>query len=58
MSNPINMISEWFEGLLLGWGLSETLVTLIMYAIGAVVICMVAMGVVIVLIWVERKIRP
>ena len=56
MSNPINLISEWFKGLLLGWGLSETFVTIIMYAIGAVVICMVAMGVVILLIWVERKI--
>jgi len=56
MSNPINLISEWFKGLLLGWGLSGTFVTIIMYAIGAVVICMVAMGVVILLIWVERKI--
>jgi len=56
MSNPINLISEWFKGLLLGWGLSETFVTIIMYVIGAVVICMVAMGVVILLIWVERKI--
>ncbi len=56
MSNPINLISEWFKSLLLGWGLSETFVTIISYAIGAVVVCMVAMGVVILLIWVERKI--
>jgi len=56
MSNPINQISEWFRGLLLGWGLTETIVTIVMNAIGAVVICMVAMGIVIFLIWVERKI--
>lgn len=56
MSNPVNLISEWFKQLLMGWGLSEILTSIIMYAIGAVVICMVAMGVVIVLIWVERKI--
>ncbi|MFC1997250.1 NADH-quinone oxidoreductase subunit NuoH [Chloroflexota bacterium] len=56
MSNPINLISDWFRGLLLGWGLPETFTSIIMYAIGAVVICMAAMGVVIFLIWVERKI--
>jgi len=56
MSNPINLISEWFRGLLLGWGLSENLVNLISFAIGAVIVCLVAMGVVVLLIWVERKI--
>jgi NADH-quinone oxidoreductase subunit H len=56
MSNPVNLISEWFKGLLLGWGLPESIVTIFMYAIGAVIISLVAMGVVILLIWVERKI--
>ena len=56
MSNPINLISEWFKALLLGWGLPETIVSIIMYAIGAMIISMAAMGVVILLIWVERKI--
>ncbi|HBX70890.1 MAG TPA: NADH-quinone oxidoreductase subunit NuoH [Chloroflexi bacterium] len=56
MSDPVNLISEWFRELLLGWGLSSTLVQLISFAIGAVVVCLVAMTVVILLIWVERKI--
>ena len=56
MSDPINLISEWFRELLLGWGLAPNLVQILMYFIGAAVISMVAMGVVIVLIWVERKI--
>ena len=56
MSDPINLISEWFRELLLGWGLAPNLVQILMYFIGAVVISMVAMGVVILLIWVERKI--
>jgi NADH-quinone oxidoreductase subunit H len=56
MSNPINLISEWFKGLLLGWGLPENFVTLLMYFIGAVVVSLAAMGIVVLLIWVERKI--
>ena len=56
MSDPINLISTWFRELLLGWGLAPLLVQIIMYFIGAVVISLVAMGVVVILIWVERKI--
>ncbi len=56
MSDPINLISEWFRELLLGWGLTPNLVQIINYFIGAVIISMVAMGVVVVLIWVERKV--
>lgn len=56
MRDPINLISDWFQELLLGWGLAPNLVQLLMYFIGAVVVSMVAMGVVILLIWVERKI--
>jgi len=56
MSDPINLISEWFRELLLGWGLAPGLVQLISYAIGAVVVCIVAMTIVVLLIWVERKI--
>jgi NADH-quinone oxidoreductase subunit H len=56
MSDPINLISEWFRELLLGWGLAPALVQLISFTIGAVVVSLVAMTVVILLIWVERKI--
>ncbi|MFN2128496.1 MAG: complex I subunit 1/NuoH family protein, partial [Anaerolineales bacterium] len=56
MSDPIHLISTWFRELLLGWGLAPLLVQIIMYFIGAIVISLVAMGVVVILIWVERKI--
>jgi len=56
MSDPISLISTWFHNLLLGWGLPEGLVNFIGDFIGAGVVATVAMLVVIVLIWVERKV--
>jgi len=55
MSNPIIQISQWFEGLLLGWGLADSLVLVLMQAIGAFVVIMVGFTTVIALIWFERK---
>ncbi|MEN8173598.1 MAG: NADH-quinone oxidoreductase subunit NuoH [Chloroflexota bacterium] len=55
MSNPILQISQWFEGLLLGWGLAEGFVLVLMQAIGAFVVIMVGFTTVIALIWFERK---
>lgn len=55
MSNPILQISQWFEGLLLGWGLTASLVLVLMKAIGAFVVVMVGFTTVIALIWFERK---
>jgi NADH-quinone oxidoreductase subunit H len=56
MGDPINLISTWFQNLLLSWGFSDGLVTLISQLIGAVIIAIVSLVTVIVLIWVERKI--
>ncbi len=44
MSDPINLISEWFRDLLLGWGLAPNLVQIFMYFIGAVVISWLPWG--------------
>ncbi len=55
MGDPINAISQWFQALLLGWGLADWLVTGISMLIGAAVIAIVSLTTVIVLIWVERK---
>lgn len=55
MSDPINLIADWLRTLLSGWGLSDILVGIIMYALGAIVVVTVAMLIVIFLIWVERK---
>ena len=55
MGDPINLISQWFQGLLLGWGLGQSLVSFISLLIGAGVVAIVSLTTVIVLIWVERK---
>jgi NADH-quinone oxidoreductase subunit H len=56
MGDPINLISTWFQNLLLSWGFSDSLVTLISQLIGVVIVAIVSLTTVIVLIWVERKI--
>ncbi len=56
MSDPINLISTWFQNLLLSLGLHQNLVTLVSYLIGAVILAILSLTTVIVLIWVERKI--
>ncbi|MBL7161944.1 MAG: NADH-quinone oxidoreductase subunit NuoH [Anaerolineales bacterium] len=56
MGDPINLISQWFTNLLLGWGLAENLVIVISLAIGAAIVATLGMITVIALIWVERKI--
>ena len=55
MGDPINFISQWFQNLLLGWGWSQGLVTVITLLIGAAAVAIVSLTSVIVLIWVERK---
>jgi NADH-quinone oxidoreductase subunit H len=55
MGDPINAISQWFHGLLLGWGWADWLVTSISLLIGAAVVAIVSLTTVIILIWVERK---
>jgi NADH-quinone oxidoreductase subunit H len=56
MVDPINLISRWFQGLLLGWGLQQSLVNLISQLIGVVIVAIVSLTTVILLIWIERKI--
>jgi len=56
MSDPINLISDWFQNLLISWGLAENLVNFISLLIGAAVVAIVGLTTVILLIWVERKI--
>jgi NADH-quinone oxidoreductase subunit H len=46
----------WLEGLLLSWGLPVGLVSVILAAIGVVVLCVFVLIIDIVLVWVERKV--
>ena len=55
MSDPINFIESWIEGLLLAWGLTDGLVTVILHVISVSVIATLCMGTVTILIWYERK---
>ena len=56
MTDPITFISNWLRGLLLGWGLSQTLVTILLIILGVVVIATFVLVVDILLVWVERKV--
>ncbi len=56
MGDPISLISQWFQNLLLGWGLAENLVLIISKLIGATIVALLGLTTVIALIWVERKI--
>ncbi len=54
-SDPVNSIILWLRNLLIGWGLSTGGVTLIMKALGVMVLSTLALLLVIFLIWLERK---
>jgi NADH-quinone oxidoreductase subunit H len=55
MTDLINLIENWIKNLLLGWGASESLTGFVLQALGSVLVVMVCFAIVIVLIWVERK---
>lgn len=55
MSDPINFIADWLRNLLVGLGLAEGFVEVILQALGAVVLATVGLLIVIFLIWLERK---
>jgi NADH-quinone oxidoreductase subunit H len=54
--DPVTVIKEWLEGLLLSWNLSAGLVDVILKLIGAVVIAGLVLLIFIILTWVERKV--
>jgi NADH-quinone oxidoreductase subunit H len=54
--DPIRAIAEWLSNLLIGWGLSPSLVHFLLTLVGALIIPLLAMLFVIFLIWYERKV--
>ncbi len=56
LNNPISFIANWLSDLLIGWGLSTSLATIIVYLIGILVLIVFAMLLDIGLVWVERKV--
>ena len=56
MSDPIALIGDWLKSLLIGWGLSSEWVTVILAALGGIVIVSVTLVIGIALVWVERKV--
>ena len=55
MADLINLIENWLETLMLGWGASEELTLFILQVIGSVLVVIICFLIVIALIWVERK---
>jgi NADH-quinone oxidoreductase subunit H len=56
MGDPVNLIANWLESLLTGWGLPEGFVTFIMALLGVVAIASFVLILDIALVWVERKV--
>lgn len=56
MGDPVVLIPQLIENLLMGWGLSAGWVVIIKSIIGVVVLCTVVLILDIVLVWVERKV--
>jgi len=56
MDDPVIFIANWLKNLLIGWGLSQGLVTLILTVIGVVVLASVLLLLDVFLVWVERKV--
>lgn len=54
--DPILFLSQWFHGLLEGWGLAPGLVTFLAYLIGGFILTLGAMLLSLILIWLERKV--
>jgi len=52
MADLINLIENWLESLILGWGASQELTLFILQAIGSVVVVIICFVIVIALIWV------
>ena len=55
MADLINLIENWIEKVLLGWGANEDLTLFILQALGSVLVVIICFVIVIALIWVERK---
>jgi NADH-quinone oxidoreductase subunit H len=56
MTDPLNALATWFQSLLLGWGLPENVVGVILAVIGVIIICAFVLVVDILLVWIERKV--
>ena len=56
LADPVNFIINWLTNLLLGWGASQPLVTVILDVMGGAVLTLGALFFTVFLIWLERKI--
>jgi NADH-quinone oxidoreductase subunit H len=56
MADPVTFIGQWLESILAGWGLSSAWISVIMAALGVLVLSGGVLLVDILLVWVERKV--
>ena len=56
MADPVTFIGQWLESILVGWGLSSAWISVIMGALGVLVLGGGVLLVDIFLVWVERKV--
>lgn len=56
LTDPIPFVIAWLTQVMIGWGWSASLVQVVLYILGGVILCTGAMVFTTVLIWAERKI--
>ena len=55
-TNPIQVTADWLMGLLTGWGMTETLASILTQLLGIVVLVTIMLVIDIFLVWIERKV--
>ena len=55
LRDPVTFINNWLQGLLVTWGVPQTLAAQIISGVGAAILPLLAIMFVIFLIWYERK---
>ena len=55
-TNPIQVTADWLMSLLTGWGMTETLASILTQLLGIVVLVTIMLVIDIFLVWIERKV--
>ena len=55
-NNPIQVTADWLMGLFTGWGMAESLASILTQLLGIVVLVTIMLVIDILLVWIERKV--
>ncbi|GAB4504014.1 MAG: NADH-quinone oxidoreductase subunit NuoH [Anaerolineales bacterium] len=55
-TDPIHVTADWLMGLFTGWGMAESLASILVQLLGIVILVTIMLVIDIVLVWIERKV--